>query len=308
MTLAADMGDRELDFEARYRTGQAYFAIGDFGKALELLSRCVATVGEESSEPSILFTSWAHSWLALTLSNLGRFEDAQAHAREAVQKAEGADHPFTLAEALAGAGSVSLAQGDLERAFAALERARVLIVEWHLQPWAVFARLGYAHVLSARPAEARRLLADVIEGASTMSAMGVSRAMQLGWLGEAYLIEERLDEALACAQEALSLTRRHEERNHEAWCLQLFGQIVSHRHPLDFEQADGYYREALALADTLGARPLAAHCHLYLSELLQGTGRQREAHEHLRTATEMYREMDMRFWLVRAEAGLRRPG
>jgi len=163
-------------------------------------------------------------------------------------------------------------------------------------------------VLSERPAEARRLLTDVIESAATMSAMGVSRAMQLGWLSEAYLLEERLDEALAHVQEALSLARRHGERNHEAWCLRLLGQIVSHRDPFDFEQADSYFREALALADTLGARPLAAHCHLSLGELLQRTGRQAPAREHLRTATRMYREMDMRTWLARAEVGLRESG
>jgi len=308
MTIAADTGDRELELEARYRTGQAYFAIGDFGKALELLSRCVERGGHESSQPSILFTSWAHSWLALTLSNLGRFEDARAHAQEALQIAEAAEHPFTLAEALAGLGSVSLAQGDLDQAVAALERARVIIVEWRLQPWAVFARLGYAHVLSERPAEARRLLTDVIESASTMSAMGVSRALQLGWLGEACLLEERLDEALAHAQEALSLARRHRERNHEAWCLRLLGQITSHRDPVDVEQTNGYYRGALALAETLGARPLVAHCHLHLGELLQRRDRQAEAHEYLRTATRMYREMDMRTWLARAEVGLRESG
>ena len=308
MKIAADIGDRELEFEAWYRMGQAYFAIGDFSTAFELLSRCVARGAHESSQPSILFTSWAHSWLALTLSSLGRFEEAQAQAREAVQIAEAADHPFTLAEALAGSGSVSLAQGDVEQAFAALERASALIVEWHLQPWAVFARLGYAHVLSARPAEARRLLVDVIEGPSTMSAMGVSRAMQLGWLSETYLLEERLEEAVAHAQEALSLARRHGERNHEAWCLRLLGQIASQRGPVDLEQADSYYRAALAMADTLGARPLAAHCHFHLGDLLRRTNRQAEAHEHLRAAAEMYREMDMRFWLVRAEAGLRRLG
>src|SRR5262250_2170898 len=308
MMIGADTGDRELELEARYRTGQAYFAIGDFGNALELLSRCVERGGHEPSQPSILFTSWAHSWLALTLSNLGRFEDARAHAQEALQIAEAADHPFTLAEALAGLGSVSLAQGDLDQAVAALERARIIIVEWRLQPWAVFTRLGYAYALSERLAEARRLLTDVIESASTVSAMGVSRAMQLGWLSEAYLIEGLLDEAHAHAQEAVSLARRHGERHHEAWCLRLLGQIVSHRDPVDFEQAEGYYREALSLADMLGARPLAAHCHLHLGELLQRMGRQAPAHEHLGTATRMYREMDMRTWLIRAEMGLREPG
>ncbi len=49
-------------------------------------------------------------------------------------------------------------------------------------------------------------------------------------------------------------------------------------------------------------RPLVAHCHLGLSTLYQRTDRHAEAQEHLTTATTMYREMDMRFWLEKAEA------
>lgn len=48
-------------------------------------------------------------------------------------------------------------------------------------------------------------------------------------------------------------------------------------------------------------RPLIAHCHLGFGKLYRRTGKQQEAQEHLRTATTMYREMDMRFWLERAE-------
>jgi len=36
-----------------------------------------------------------------------------------------------------------------------------------------------------------------------------------------------------------------------------------------------------------------------------GTGKRREAQEHLTTASTMYREMDMRFWLEKAEAEIR---
>ena len=35
---------------------------------------------------------------------------------------------------------------------------------------------------------------------------------------------------------------------------------------------------------------------------LHGTGKRQEAQEHFTTATTMYREMDMRFWLEKAEA------
>jgi hypothetical protein len=44
-------------------------------------------------------------------------------------------------------------------------------------------------------------------------------------------------------------------------------------------------------------RPLVAHCHLGLAKLYRRTGRTAQAHEHLTTATTMYREMDMPFWL-----------
>ena len=52
----------------------------------------------------------------------------------------------------------------------------------------------------------------------------------------------------------------------------------------------------------LRLRPLVAHCHLGLGKLYGRTGKQDQAHEHLITATTMYREMDMRFWLEQAAA------
>ena len=49
-------------------------------------------------------------------------------------------------------------------------------------------------------------------------------------------------------------------------------------------------------------RPLVAHCHLGLGKLYRRTGEESRASEHLTTATTMYREMDMRFWVTQAEA------
>ena len=52
-------------------------------------------------------------------------------------------------------------------------------------------------------------------------------------------------------------------------------------------------------------RPLVAHCHLGLGKLHSSTGKRDQAREHLTTATTMYREMDMRFWLEKAEVEMR---
>jgi len=305
LAIAVESGDQELAREAQYRTGQAYFAIGDFRQALDLLSRCAEGAREDSDQRAQLFASWSHSWLALTLSNLGRFVEASSHAQEALRIAEGADHPYTLAEALTGVGSVALALGDLDQAIDALERARGLTRQWNFQPWAILARLGYACALSARADEGRRLLEGVIQDATTMSSMGVGRAMQLAWLGEAYLLEGRLDDALERTQQAVSLAQRHQERSHEAWGLRLIGEIASRRDLPALEKPESYYHKALALAGELDMRPLVAHCHFHLGRLSRKTDRREQAREHLMTATAMYREMDMRFWVDRAEATMR---
>jgi hypothetical protein len=52
-------------------------------------------------------------------------------------------------------------------------------------------------------------------------------------------------------------------------------------------------------------RPLVAHCRLSLGKLYRRTGKREQAQEHLTTATTMYREMDMRFWLEQAEGEMR---
>ena len=49
-------------------------------------------------------------------------------------------------------------------------------------------------------------------------------------------------------------------------------------------------------------RPLVAHCHLGLGKLYRRTDRREQAQEQLTTATTMYREMGMMYWLERAEA------
>jgi pimeloyl-[acyl-carrier protein] synthase len=52
-------------------------------------------------------------------------------------------------------------------------------------------------------------------------------------------------------------------------------------------------------------RPLVAHCHLGLARLHRRTGKREQAQEHLTTATTMYREMGMTYWLDRATTELK---
>jgi hypothetical protein len=53
------------------------------------------------------------------------------------------------------------------------------------------------------------------------------------------------------------------------------------------------------------APPLVAHRHLGLGKVYRRTGKPQKAHEHFTTATMMYRDMAMTYWLEHAEAEIR---
>jgi len=58
------------------------------------------------------------------------------------------------------------------------------------------------------------------------------------------------------------------------------------------------------MANELGMRPLVAHGHLGLGTLYAKTGQRAQARTHLSTAVELYRAMDMTFWLPQVEEAL----
>jgi hypothetical protein len=102
----------------------------------------------------------------------------------------------------------------------------------------------------------------------------------------------------------LELTRAHQERGNQAYALRLLGDIAARRDPPEIELAEAHYLQALALTTELGMRPLQAHCHRGLGMLYGLTGRSDQARAELSTAIDMYRDMEMTFWLPQAEAAL----
>src|SRR5262249_35369432 len=93
-------------------------------------------------------------------------------------------------------------------------------------------------------------------------------------------------------------------RSNESMSLRLRGYIAARRKPPEIELAEAHYRQALALADELGMRPLAAHCYRGLGTLYAKIGQVEQARAALSAAIELYSTMDMTFWLPQTEAVL----
>jgi hypothetical protein len=135
-------------------------------------------------------------------------------------------------------------------------------------------------------------------------AVGGPQALCRLSLREAQLLADRLEEAQALAEQALAHVHERQERGHQAYALRLLGDIAARRDSPECKPAEAYYRQGLPLAEELGMRPLLAHCHLGPGTLYAMTGQREQARTTVAAAIELYRAMDMTFWLPQAEAVL----
>jgi tetratricopeptide (TPR) repeat protein len=163
--------------------------------------------------------------------------------------------------------------------------------------------LGYAYALAGRGEEGLALLKEAVrEGEHTGERFAY--AILLTEFSTVSLLAERHDEARRHAHHARELARQQQARGDEARALCQLGVIHAHADPPEVEEAEAHYREALTLAEALGMRPLQAHGHRGLGRLYAKVGRAEQARAELSTAIELYRSMDMTFWLPETEAAL----
>jgi predicted ATPase len=289
--------------------GQVYVARGEYREAIRHCEAALALLPEALAQErfggSSPQGSLVRSVLGIALGPLGQFAEAFGRLREAMHIAEEAGQVLSLLYALLGLGTLKLDQGDFAGAVAPLERGlelcRTREVPVLIQEFA--GALGAAYSGTGRGAEAVAL----------MEARRAAEQKQRYWLwpgrvgalGEAYLLDGRLADATRIAEDGLAAARQFGERGVEGQLLRLLGDIAAHPDRVEVDTAQAHYRQALALAEELGLRPLMARCHFGLGKLYARTGKREEAQEHLTAAATMYREMGMTYWLERAEAELR---
>jgi class 3 adenylate cyclase/tetratricopeptide (TPR) repeat protein len=247
----------------------------------------------------------ARAFLARALAELGVFEEGCEHGQKAIQLAESLDHPFSLIWASMNLGRLEYLRGEFNRAIMPLERAVALSNEWniaYLTPLAM-AALGHVYARSGRIEEGVAWLKQALAGYAS-AGIGYLHSMSILQLGEAHLLAGRVEEAWDFGTRAVVLARERGERGHEAWARHLLGEAESHRSHPDVAVAEAHYAASTALASELDMRPLVAHCRFSLGKL-HGRSDDRRAIEDLTTATNLFREMGMRFWCEQAEAKMR---
>ena len=309
LVLAMAGGEAVLHALANQYLGFAYQHQGDYRRAIDCLGQTVASIeGAQRRErfgqvflPAVqsrVQLVWCHA-------ELGMFAEGRALGDEGLRIAEAVAHPASLMFASWGIGLLALRQGDLPGAVPPLERAVSLCQDADLPVWFPWmaAALGTAYTLDGRVADAVPLLTQATEQSIATEMIAFQAPCDLS-LGEAQLLAGRLEEAQALAERALAHAREHQERGNQAYAWRLLGDIAARREPPEREPAEAHYRQALALAEELGMRPLQAHCHRGLGTLYAKIDQREPARAELSAAIDLYRAMDMTFWLPQAEAAL----
>ena len=311
LELAATLANGGLAVEANFRLGQVHWSLGRYREAVSFFERC-GTAEEPGGEaarygPSGWPTEFGLAELSLyyvaaPLTELGRFDDALAAARRALDFATRIDRPFALAGSYAAIGRAQLVRGRLGEAAAALLRGLEVSRRWEFsvhRPW-LAAALGHAYALAGRVSKGLSILRGAVDEADRLGNVS-GQAMRLSALGEVLLLAGQPDEAAATADLALDQSRRRGERGHEGWALRLQGDVAATRTPPTRGAARDRYQEALALATVLDMRPLEARCHLGLAALARAEGARDEAAAARERSIEMFSGMGMQLWLARAE-------
>jgi predicted ATPase/class 3 adenylate cyclase len=305
LTLATGLDDLALQVEASYFLGMAYYDTGDCGQAAELFRRNVAALLLGTWRPNPPYRIASQAWLAGALSDLGQFAEGRRHGEEALRLATGEGRGGEPMLASLWLGRLYLVQGDLETAIRVLHRGLALCRatdNWDAGRF-IAASLGYATALAGQLAQGRALLEEALREGLRIGARQ-AQSLCVAELSAVCLLAGRVDEAMQHAHKALDLAQQHGERGCEAHALCQLGAVHAQADPPEVAQSEARYREALALAEALGMRPLQAHCRRGLGTLYVKVGRREQAHAELFTAIELYRSMDMTFWLPQAEAAL----
>jgi class 3 adenylate cyclase/tetratricopeptide (TPR) repeat protein len=308
-TRALEMAGRHGDLKLRILTTsyleQAQYYRGEYARVVDLATDALAVLPADWVYQHFGMVApasvYARAWLVISLAELGRFREAAEHAAEAIRIAEATHHAYTIGLAHRAAGTLHLLAGDWPKARSLLDHAIAVLRAGNVVLSLPPTMTGSARAL-AQLGEASEALNRLRDAEQVVERGGMTRAWDYQLLGRAWLLLGRLDQARRFGHFAVELLPS--QPGGAAHALHLLGDIAAHPDGLDATRGEACYRQALALAEPRGMRPLVAHCHLGLGSLDRLSDSREEAREHLTIAATMYREMAMVFWLEQADAAI----
>jgi tetratricopeptide (TPR) repeat protein len=303
LAIAHKIGDVRLRVAAKYALGMNHEGLGGFRDAIEAFVSIVdgpdAAVAQRVPGMNVPVYAGSCGWLGFCLATMGDFERGRVYGDPALKSPD----LDPIAEAMLSSffPGQFVIKGEFEHALALSDRAVEMCRTRNVPVWLAQA-LSLRGLVLAWLGRTDEALVELERGAGLYEQFGIEshRAMFHWRWAEGLLLAGRVEEARGLAGRSIELAVGSGEKGNEAQARAVLADIACVGD--DTGEAAGRLEEALALCESLGMRPLTARCHLSLGRLGRRPGAEGAAREHLGTAARMFGEMQMRFWLERAEA------
>jgi DNA-binding winged helix-turn-helix (wHTH) protein/tetratricopeptide (TPR) repeat protein len=293
---ARQHGELELCIHASNFLVQAHYYRGDYDSVLELATENLANWPDSwayryhlgNPAPASIFN---RAFMAMSLAQLGRFDEAAAYETQAIELAEPTQNAFAIAVAHVSVPVLHALRGDWSTARSRVERsiaaARAGNVVGFLSP--ALAASAWILAESGEPGEAERRMEEARSLLDQQSANGIGNVGgAYASLGRACVVLQLVDEARTFGLRALALSQS--QSGLAAHALLLLGDI-GRTAVAGGGDSEASYRKALGLAAPRGMRPLEMRCHAGLAALLRSQGRYQEADHHLSVCADIQSEL-----------------
>ena len=195
-------------------------------------------------------------------------------------------------------GDLKPAVEHFQRAIECCKKAKCFWLEG-----SAHSTLGYAYCLLGDTNIAREHAENGLS-LTTMSEMRAFFSIPHLTLGEIHLRLGNLQKALSYIQEAIQLSRNNNEKGIESLSLFALGRILIKTDPWQIDKAKDAILKGIKIVNELKLRPLSAIGHLCMGELYTDAEQPEKAMEYVKKVKIMFQEMEMEYWLARANSVL----
>jgi len=287
LALAQHLDDSAYVLEAHRSLAFTFFSLGEMAAARAQAEEGIALYQPDKDhahafaygqDPGTSCLAYA----ALALWHLGYPEQALERCHEMLTLAHELSHPFSVAHALYFASLLHQHRREVHEARECAEAAIALATEHGFALYVIRGTLQRSWALT----EQGQLGEGIDQMRQSLAAYrgtgaGLVLPYFLARLAEACGKGERVEAGLHVLDEALSLVEKHGECWWEAELHRLKGVLRLHEAVPDAKQAEGCFRQALAIASRQQAKSLELRAAMSLSRLWQRQGKRDEARQVL---------------------------
>ena len=283
LTLAEQMGERDLISDGRRLIGNVHFARGDYAQALEQYQSSLKLSEELGEKRDIIGVSLNLGHIQAMQSN---YSEALGYYQRALELAEQLEWKEIIANALMSIGNVYKAEGDYAQAMEVYQRSLKLAEEIKFTPLVglLLNNIGTIYQSQNNAIQALSYYQRSLKLAEELGNKD-SIAMLLLNIGGVHSSQGNYAQALEHYQRSLKISEEIGIKNNTA---RLLGNIgLAHQMQGSYEQALDFQRRALKLAEELNNKELLAGSLNNIGDVLAAQNKLDEALDYYRRSLEI---------------------